>query len=261
MERTAWQREMNAVVKQRNSYLKKYASQRTFAPGLTEKVPENLRSTLNTAFVKAFQLIFEKGTPIIEKTYSKKEAGERHKINRFTAELKQNNKSYRLFSTESDKTNAVNLLFSGIEGISLGFLGCGIPDIPLFTAVILRSLYEISLNYGYDYTLPEEQYYLLLIIKGAMSYGNELKSCLCELDTYAETVVVPTKEETDELIKSTASALADEMLLLKFVQGIPIVGIVGGVSDTVFLYRIQKFAKINYQYRMLKSKSIIDNLL
>ncbi len=261
MDRIIWQKEINAVIKKRNSYLKQYKNKKEIAPELMSKVPDKLCSTLNTAFAKAFQLIFEKGTSIIEKTYNKEDAKIRHRANKIVAEELKSRKSYRLFSKEADKSNAVNLLVSGVEGISLGLLGSGIPDIPLFTAVVLRNLYEISTSYGYDYTLPEEQYYQLLIIKGAMSYGNELEACLCELDAYTETVVIPTKDEIDELIKSTASVLADEMLFLKFVQGIPIVGVVGGVSDTVFLYRIQKFAKINYQYRMLKSKSIVDNLM
>ena len=34
-------------------------------------VPEKLDGTLKTAFFKAFELIFEKGTGIIEKTYNK----------------------------------------------------------------------------------------------------------------------------------------------------------------------------------------------
>lgn len=35
---------------------------------LAEKVPEKLQSTLDAAFAKAFTLVFENGTGIIEKT-------------------------------------------------------------------------------------------------------------------------------------------------------------------------------------------------
>lgn len=84
-----------------------------------------------------------------------------------------------------------------------------------------------------------------------MSYGEDLQSCVEQLDSYTQAVVIPTEETIKEQIKLSASALADEMLFLKFVQGIPIVGVVGGISDTVFLHRIQRFAKLNYQYRFL----------
>ena len=40
---------------------------------LEKKVPQNLQKTLDTAFSKAFYLIFEKGTGVIEKTYKKEE--------------------------------------------------------------------------------------------------------------------------------------------------------------------------------------------
>lgn len=40
---------------------------------LEEKVPEKLQGTLDTAFAKAFGMIFEKGTGVIEKTYKKDE--------------------------------------------------------------------------------------------------------------------------------------------------------------------------------------------
>lgn len=39
-------------------------------------------------------------------------------------------------------------MISGVEGVGLGLLGIGLPDIPLFTAVILKSVYEIALSYG-----------------------------------------------------------------------------------------------------------------
>ncbi len=258
MKKTAWQKEMEATIKKREVYLKTHIKKKEIAPELMAKIPEKLRSTLNAAFIKAFQLIFEKGTSLIEKTYAKDNAEKQYQINQYTVALKKDRKALRSFSRQSNASNAVNLLVSGVEGVSLGLLGCGIPDIPLFTSVILRNLYEISVNYGYDYLLPEEKYYQLLIIKGAMSYGEELRNCLNELDKYTEAFVVPTRDDIDFLIKSTASVLADEMLLLKFIQGIPIVGVVGGISDTVFLHRIQKFAKVNYQYRMLKQSNTLS---
>ncbi len=38
---------------------------------LEDKVPEKLQSTLNVAFRKAFEIVFSKGSGIIEKTYDK----------------------------------------------------------------------------------------------------------------------------------------------------------------------------------------------
>ncbi len=248
----AVRKELALLMKKRSAYLKQYAVKKELAPELAEKVPPKLRSALNSAFCKAFEVIYKNGTPVIDKTFNKKYAEEQYQINRFAYELRRNRRSLRAFSDRSDMSNAVNLMISGVEGIGLGLIGCGLPDIPLLTAVILRSLYEISTNYGFDYTRPEEQLYQLLIIQGAMSYGEELLGCIKRLDSYTEAYVIPDGEILKEQITASASALADEMLFLKFVQGIPIVGIVGGISDTVFLHRIQRFAKLNYQYRLLK---------
>lgn len=255
MKTTIVDKEISLLMKKRTNYLKQYATKKELAPELAAKIPQRLRSTLNAAFAKAFELIYKSGTPLIDKTYNKQNAEEQHQINRYTYEVRKNKKSLRAFSRQSNSSNAVNLLISGVEGIGLGLVGCGIPDIPLLTAVILRSLYEISTSYGYDYTKPEEQLYQLLIIQGAMSYGEDLQCCVDQLDSYTQAVTIPTEDTLKEQIMASAAALADEMLFLKFVQGIPIVGVVGGISDTILLHRIQRFAKLNYQYRLLKKYS------
>ncbi len=245
-------KELSALMKRRRAYMKKYAVKKQLAPELEAKVPEKLRESLNKAFCKAFELIFKKGSVLIDKTYNKEDAEAQYRINRYSYEQRKNKKSLRAFGKQSNGANRVNLLISGVEGIGLGLLGCGLPDIPLLTAMILRSLNEISLSYGCDYSQPEEQLYQLLIIQGAMSYGEELEDCFKALDSYAGCTVIPTEVQLKEQIELSASALADEMLFLKFIQGIPVVGIVGGISDTVFLSRIQRFAKLNYQYRLLR---------
>ena len=90
-----------------------------------------------------------------------------------------------------------------------------------------------------------------------MSYGDKLDDCQRRLDEFAERVgtgyVVLSEDEVGEQLCAAASALADELLFLKFVQGIPIVGVVGGLSNPVILNRIRRFALQNYQYRMLQS--------
>ena len=50
---------------------------------------------------------------------------------------------------------------------------------------------------------------------------------------------------------SAASNLSKELLYMKFVQGIPIIGAVGGFYDAVYMKRINEFANIKYRKRML----------
>ena len=48
-------------------------------------------------------------------------------------------------------------MISGVSGIGLGLLGLGLPDIAVLTGLILKSIYEIAVSYGYDYQREEEQ--------------------------------------------------------------------------------------------------------
>ena len=131
---------------------------------LEQYVPEKLQDTLHVAFEKAFTLIFDKGAGVIEKTYKKEELERIYKINAYAMSLKEDTKSLRTFSRLSTSTGVTNLLLSGAEGVGLGILGVGLPDIPLFTAMMLKSVYQTALTYGFDYESEEERYFILKLI-------------------------------------------------------------------------------------------------
>ena len=67
------EKEWEALLKKEQRLLEKRKEKKETALNrlLAEKVPEKLQHTLDIAFEKAFHLIFEKGTGIIEKTYQK----------------------------------------------------------------------------------------------------------------------------------------------------------------------------------------------
>ena len=91
-KKTPLQKEWEKYRKKENKYLEKQKNKKDsfINQKLEEKVPEKLQETLNVAFAKAFRLIFEKGTGVIEKTYRKEEIEKQYQINEFTNELKQN---------------------------------------------------------------------------------------------------------------------------------------------------------------------------
>ena len=134
---------------------------------------------------------------------------------------------------------------------SSGLLGIGLPDIPLFTGVLLKSLYQMAARYGYGWDTPAERYYLLLLVQGALSYGEELAACTALLDEFALTPCPPEDYDQGTQIRRTASLLADRLLAMKFVQGIPILGMAGGISDALCLERVQRYAGLNYHHRFL----------
>lgn len=71
--KNALKREWDALMKREQAYLTRQSGQKESALNrlLADKVPDKLQATLDAAFEKAFTLIFEKGTGIIEKTCNK----------------------------------------------------------------------------------------------------------------------------------------------------------------------------------------------
>jgi len=147
-----------------------------------------------------------------------------------------------------------NLLFSGVSGVGLGLLGIGLPDIALFTATIFRSIYEIALHYGYSYDSEEEQYYILCLIQGAVAYGEDMFSINQEINDYIDMNCLPIGYERQTYIDKTASFLSKELLYMKFLQGIPIVGAVGGAYDAIYMKQIVEYANLKYKRRFLLEK-------
>ena len=45
----------------------------------------------------------------------------------------------------------------------------------------------MAARYGYGWDTPAERYYLLLLVQGALSYGEELAACTALLDEFALT--------------------------------------------------------------------------
>lgn len=218
---------------------------------LAKKVPPKLQGTLDKAFEKAFALVFEKGTGVIEKTYHKEELEKEFQIRLYADEQYQNRRSLRAFSQKAGKAGGKNLALSGISGISMGLLGIGLPDIPVFTGMILKSIYETALNYGFDYQSEEERYFILLLIEGAVSYGEQLEVVNREIEAYIQNPRLPEGVQLTEQTARASGMLSRELLYMKFLQGIPIAGVVGGAYDAVYMKRISDFARLKYYKRFL----------
>lgn len=244
------------LVKEERAYLKKRMDKKDSKLNqlLEKKVPEKLQGTLDAAFSKAFFVVFEKGTGVIEKTFKKEELQKTYQINEYAADVRKNRKSLQAFSKRAAGSGNRNLLLSGVSGVGLGILGVGIPDIVLFTGLMLRSIYEIALNYGFDYQSEEEKEFILYLIRGALSYGKELQEINEELNSFIENGDYGRKINIKESIDSTAGCLSKELLYMKFLQGIPIVGAAGGAYDAIYMKQVVKYAEMKYRRRFYTGK-------
>ncbi len=250
------EREWEILLKKEQDFLQKRQEKKDsfLNQKLEEKVPAKLQSTLDAAFFKAFTMIFEKGTTVIEKTYRKEELEKQYKINAFAEETLQDRKSLKKFSKQAGTVGNKNLLLAGVSGIGMGALGIGLPDIPIFTGMMLKNIYEIALNYGYEYETTRERYFILLLIQGAVSYGEKLSAIEDKVNKYIRDETLPPDCQRIQHIEETAAMLSKELLYMKFVQGIPVVGAVGGAYDVVYMKRITEYARMKYQKRFLLKK-------
>ncbi|HSN58185.1 MAG TPA: EcsC family protein [Clostridiaceae bacterium] len=223
---------------------------------IQEKIPEKLNSALETAFFKGFKLVFEKGNAYIEKTYNKEKLKMDYAYNNSEVNKKMNWRRMRKLDKTSRQSQTVSSLISVIEGSVLGALGIGLPDIPLFISVIMRNINEIAYSYGYNPEKDEEREYILMLICGAITKGQRQRELNEKIDLAGSRIDRKIAAETnlEEQIKETAKALSESMLTAKFIQGIPIVGAIGGIVNYSIIKRIGEYASLKYKKRYLNRK-------
>lgn len=252
-KKTPWEKEWEALEKKEKKYLERRSEKKDsfLNRKLDELIPQTLQERLDVMFSKAFAMIFDKGTGIIEKTYKKDEIEKEYKVAEYTAAVREDRKSLKKFSKKAGASSNKNLLIAGAEGIGLGLLGIGLPDIPVFVGMIFKSIYELAGHYGLGYETEEEKYFILLVIRAALSYGEELKQADAEAELFIYKELLPKAYDRDREIRKAADTLSKELLYMKFLQGAPVVGAVGGAYDAVYLNRIMEYAKLKYRKRFL----------
>ena len=218
---------------------------------LSDKVPQGLEQTLNKAFAKAFGLVFSKGAIVIERTYSKERRRAEFRARAETLSEDESKQSLRSFSQSAGLSSNAHVVFAGVEGVGLGLLGIGLPDIPLFSAVLLRSVYEIAMRFGYSYEDEQERDFILCLIAASLRRGAAFEAADRALNHWIDWGKRP-EAPREALMEDAARALSDYLLYAKFVQGIPLVGALGGVSDSFCLNRVTRYARLKYHRRFLR---------
>ena len=219
---------------------------------LERRIPEKVYTGLESAFCKGFGVVFDQGRAIIEKGYNKEDLQADHAIRDFAVQLKGGRKELKQMHRSAKQYELVNMAVTTVEGIGLGALGVGMPDIVLFLGNLLKGIYETALNYGFDYEARQEQLLILKMMHTALSNGENWTRRNAEVD---EMLMLETVDITDAVFKqqveATASAFAMDMLLLKFIQGLPLVGIIGGAANPVYYSKVMKYVQLKYRKRYL----------
>ncbi len=256
MNKKIIQAQLNKLLKQEAKFLEKHNEKKPskLDEFVVDKVPQKLQQTLQSVFSKSFALVFEKGSSVIEKSYNREEIEIKHKVNAYAFSLKQDKKRIDAFGKQASKSEAKNIAISGVKGIGLGLLGIGVPDIPVFLGMILKGIYEIALQFGFEYDTEKERYFIINVIATSLSYGDKAVLYNEILNDYIVNPNLPKDYDALKEVEKVSDVLANELLVMKFIQGLPIVGVVGGVSDAVFVKKILDFAKLKYKRRFLENQ-------
>ena len=252
------ERQWQKVLKQEEAFLTKRLEKKTLYINqkLEGKVPEGLRGALDSGFVKAFAMIFEKGTGFIEKTYDKEQLEKEYKMRQYAKQLDHKEGSVKVIASQARRSGTGNLLVSGTVGVGMGILGMGLPDIPVFVGMILKSIYEIAVRYGYRYDAEAERRFMLMIIQGALSHGESVKTINEALNGYISMGRWEKPVTVKEEIEHAARGLSEELLYLKFLQGVPLIGAIGGVYDAVYMRQIVQYAELKYRRRYVYDEKL-----
>ena len=247
-----------ALVERREEKLAAAAAKRAEAKwkeGLEAKIPGKVYTGLESSFCKGFALVFDKGGAIIEKSYAVDKITTEHKVRDYAFRAWGSRRELRQLYKGAGRSRLVNMTVTTVEGLGLGFLGIGLPDIVLFIAMLLRGVYETALSYGFEYKSDFEKLLILKMLSASLSGGEDYERRNREVD---ELLLSPKREtesgELEKQIEVTSSAFAMDMLLLKFIQGLPVVGIVGGAANPVYYKKIMDYVELKYKKRYLMGK-------
>ncbi len=224
-------------------------AERNYMDALKAKIPEKAREKLEWAFCKGFSVVFEYGDGVIDKTYAPVRQKRRFISRDLGFVMDGDSAALRAFESSAAKSDTANMLLTTLEGVGLGALGIGVPDIVLFVAMLLRGVREAALQYGHDADSENEKLLILCMMETAMLSGEEW----VERDNYVERMLAcpedypPTAEVVDEQLARTAAAFATDLLVLKFIQGLPIVGLIGGVSNPVYYRKVMGYVRLKYE--------------
>lgn len=255
-------RQLNAIKRQEQKFLNQKENafiKSKFTPMINKiqtKIPAKLISTLDKTFYMGFNFVFEKGNAYVEKTYNKDKIYSEYDLNNYAIDKYMSKKHLKNIDKQSKQSSSINASLSALEGGVLGLLGIGIPDIPLFISVIIKTINEIALSYGYQYAAAEEKTYILYLICGAMTKGETQKEYAEKIDLLGEDIDsnTDTSIHLEEMMKETANILSTTLLTAKFIQGLPVVGVIGVAVNPFIINKIGKYTQIKYKKRYLLRK-------
>lgn len=221
-------------------------------------IPPGIRAPLEKAFFRGFELVFERGIPLLEKTYGDRSLRRGPLSGPGPPRPVPDAAAMRRLEHDAWRGRIVNEFLVTVEGGALGALGIGLPDIPLVLAMILRTLGETADAYGFDaFGGSGERSYALLLICAALAPRADRPAFYARMDRMEQNWEEPENPPSGEpgsekdRMEEAARVLAGAILGAKFIQGVPVVGITGGLFNYRVLRKVSVLADLRYRKRCL----------
>ena len=214
------------------------------------RIPEKAEAALRAAFARAFALLFERPA-LLEYGVRPDELAALFSARDAAFDARPGRASLRRLGSGARRANSLKAAASAVEGVALGALGIGLPDIVLFLALLMRGVRATARSWGFGCDTAAERLYMLRLMRCALSRGGERAALSAGLDDGARE---PAPGEFELELRRTADAFALGLLTLKFVQGIPLAGAAAGAANPVYYRKITRYAELKYQKRYLMLK-------
>lgn len=219
-----------------------------------EKAPKKIMDKVQMALEKGFVLIFTKGTPAIEKIGGLKKKKIKAEINLESFDKGISLGAIGRVDSEAAGTAMTNKEITSVEGGIMGLFGWGPQDAPVFLGVIVKSIYEVAVSYGFDYSSNEEKRYIISLINAALAqpFDKITKSDECDKVGLEIDLGNGNNEDlSEDELQDAAEKIADEILVLKVLMMIKIVGTFSAATNFKLIKQVTEYAKVKYRQRFL----------
>lgn len=221
---------------------------------IEDKIPEKLEDTLNKAFTAAFKMVFQEGKILIKKTYNEETLKSEYADKRVGVQTKGDRSLIKKLRRPAEKRYFKSLGVAATEGVGLGLLGIGLPDIPILIGNMIRTCTVSAQSHGLDTDRKDEQVYMLMMIRLAAMPVEERAAVNRQLDALGD-AIDSGKEiflDLEAEMKETSERLSMTLLFSRFVMGLPVVGVAGGLYNPVIVSQLHQLAEVKYEARLLK---------
>ncbi len=256
MNKRALRKELKKVRKQEDKFVyRSVKSQSLLSDFVNRKMPAKIHNTLLAAFGKAFEIIYIKGSKLINKTYDKENMKKDYKADERFARAADTRLGIKSFHHKSFRRS---ILDGGIvtgAAFFMGLVGASLPDIPLFVSVAIRNMNQTCLCYGYDCENLNEKVLMVKMMGTALIAGDEAEAGNGETDDMIEFIEqggMFTEEDLKAESKKASDRLSDRTLYMKFLMQIPIFGAIFGLCDFQFFSKIHRYVDMKYRERFLR---------